>query len=66
MVKIETYIKIDTLRPHKTPLENNKKSVGITVTLQPIEQTLTDSEIDIVSDKIINKVSERTGGTLRG
>ena len=48
------------------PLENNKKSVGITVTLQPIEQTLTDSEIEIVSDKIINKVSERTGGTLRG
>jgi phenylalanyl-tRNA synthetase beta chain len=48
------------------PLESNKKSVGITVTLQPIEQTLTDVEIEIISDKIINKVLEKTGGTLRG
>ena len=48
------------------PLEKNKKSVGITVTLQPMVTTLTDSEIEIVSDKIIDKVAEKTGGFLRG
>ncbi|MDC0196275.1 phenylalanine--tRNA ligase subunit beta [Gammaproteobacteria bacterium] len=47
-------------------LEDNKKSVGIKVTLQPKETTLTDPEIEIVSNKIINKVLERTGGILRG
>ena len=47
-------------------LEDNKKSVGIKVTLQPTEATLTDTEIEIVSNKIINKVLEKTGGILRG
>lgn len=47
-------------------LEDNKKSVGIKVTLQPTETTLTDTEIEIVSNKIINKVLEKTGGILRG
>ena len=46
-------------------LEDNKKSVGIKVTLQPTETTLTDTEIENVSNKIINKVSEKTGGILR-
>ena len=48
----------DTLKP-------NKKSVGITVTLQPTELTLTDAEIQKISDKIISKVLEKTGGILR-
>ncbi len=47
-------------------LEDNKRSVGITVTLQPKETTLTDAEIEIVSDKIISNVLEKTGGILRG
>jgi phenylalanyl-tRNA synthetase beta chain len=47
-------------------LEDNKKSVGIKVTLRPTEATLTDTEIEIVSNKIINKVLEKTGGILRG
>jgi phenylalanyl-tRNA synthetase beta chain len=47
-------------------LEPNKKSVGITVTLQPTELTLTDAEIQTISDKIISKVLEKTGGILRG
>ncbi len=46
-------------------LEPNKKSVGITVTLQPTELTLTDAEIQKISDKIISKVLEKTGGILR-
>jgi phenylalanyl-tRNA synthetase beta chain len=47
-------------------LEDNKQSVGITVTLQPTETTLTDAEIEVVSNKIISNVLEKTGGILRG
>jgi phenylalanyl-tRNA synthetase beta chain len=43
----------------------DKKSVAIAVTLQPTEKTLTDAEIDAVSQKIVAAVSKATGGTLR-
>ena len=43
-----------------------KKSVAITVRLQPIESTLTDKDIEAVSAKIIDKVAKATGGVLRG
>ena len=43
-----------------------KKSVAISVTLQPREKTLTDVEIDAVAAKIIAEVSAKTGATLRG
>ena len=43
-----------------------KKSLGITVRLQPQEKTLTEAEIEAVSAKIIEKVSKATGGALRG
>lgn len=43
-----------------------KKSVAITVRLQPTSQTLTDKDIEAVSAKIIDKVAKATGGTLRG
>jgi len=43
-----------------------KKSVALTVRLQPGDKTLTDKEIEAVSAKIIEKVSKATGGTLRG
>ena len=43
-----------------------KKSVAISVTLQPREKTLTDVEIDAVAAKIIAEVSGKTGATLRG
>ena len=43
-----------------------KKSIALTVRLQPTATTLTDKEIDAVSAKIIEKVSKATGGTLRG
>lgn len=42
-----------------------KKSVAITVRLQPKDATLTDKDIEAVADKIIEKVSKATGGTLR-
>ena len=43
-----------------------KKSVAIAVTLQPVEATLTDDQIDAVAKKIIAEVEKRTGGVLRG
>ncbi len=43
-----------------------KKSVAISVRLQPTDATLTDKDIEAVSAKVIEKVSKATGGTLRG
>ncbi len=42
-----------------------KKSLALTVRLQPVEKTLTDADIEAVSKKIIEKVTKATGGTLR-
>lgn len=42
-----------------------KKSIALTVRLQPTEKTLTEADIDAVSKKIIEKVTKATGGTLR-
>lgn len=43
-----------------------KKSVAISVMLQPRTQTLTDADIETVSKKIVDAVASKTGGTLRG
>ncbi|OAN51111.1 phenylalanine--tRNA ligase subunit beta [Paramagnetospirillum marisnigri] len=43
-----------------------KKSLAITVTLQPTEKTLTDEEIEAVGAKIVAAVAKATGGELRG
>ena len=42
-----------------------KKSIGLTVRLQPVDKTLTEADIEAVSKKIIDKVTKATGGTLR-
>ena len=47
-------------------LDTHQMSVGLTVTLQPTEATLTDAEIEAVSDKIVANVVKHTGGILRG
>ena len=47
-------------------LGENKKSLAITVRMQPTDKTLTDEEIESVAAKIVEKVSKATGGTLRG
>ena len=47
-------------------IEAGKKSLAISVTLQPREKTLTDKEIDAVAAKIVAQVAKATGGTLRG
>jgi phenylalanyl-tRNA synthetase beta chain len=42
-----------------------KKSIAVSVRLQPVEKTLTDAEIEAVSSRIVEKVMKATGGTLR-
>ncbi len=42
-----------------------KKSIALTVRLQPRDKTLTDAEIEATSAKIVEKVCKATGGTLR-
>ena len=49
-----------------TGLEGGRKSIAITARLQPRGKTLTDAEIEAVSQKIIDKLQKATGGTLRG
>ena len=43
-----------------------QKSLAIAVTLQPVERTLTDAEIEAVCNKIVAAVAKATGATLRG
>ncbi|WP_238372373.1 phenylalanine--tRNA ligase subunit beta [Heliomarina baculiformis] len=47
-------------------LGEGKKSLAVTVRLQPSDKTLTEAEIEAVSAKIVEKVSKATGGSLRG
>ncbi len=47
-------------------LGEGKKSLAITVRLQPTDKTLKEKDIEAVSEKIIAKVSKATGGILRG
>jgi phenylalanyl-tRNA synthetase beta chain len=42
-----------------------KKSIALTVRLQPQEKTLTEAEIEAVSARIVEKVTKATGGALR-
>ena len=46
-------------------VDPDKKSVAIAVTLQPTEKTLTDAEIEAVSQKIVGEVAKKTGAVLR-
>lgn len=47
-------------------IPDGKKSVAISVVLQPRDKTLTDVEIEKVSEKIVADVSKKTGAALRG
>lgn len=47
-------------------IEQGKKSVALAVTLQPVDKTLTDAEIDAVAAKIVAEMTRRHGATLRG
>jgi phenylalanyl-tRNA synthetase beta chain len=47
-------------------LPEGKKSLAVTVVLQPQEQTLTDAEIEGFSKRFVAQVEKATGGKLRG
>jgi phenylalanyl-tRNA synthetase beta chain len=42
------------------------KSIALEITWQPQKDTLTDEQIDALSQKVISAVQRATGGTLRG
>jgi phenylalanyl-tRNA synthetase beta chain len=48
-----------------TGIDPGKKSVAITVILQPREKTMTDEEIEAIAARVVAQVSRRTGGVLR-
>lgn len=47
-------------------VDDGKKSVAITVTLQPSDKTLSEKEMEDTMNKIIDTVQQKTGSTLRG
>ncbi|WP_368186448.1 phenylalanine--tRNA ligase subunit beta [Aestuariibius sp. HNIBRBA575] len=47
-------------------LGEGKKSLAVTVRLQPKDATLKEADIEAVSAKIVEKVTKATGGALRG
>jgi phenylalanyl-tRNA synthetase beta chain len=46
-------------------IPSDKKSVAINVTLQAIDKTLTENDLDEISKRIIDTVSKKTGATIR-
>jgi phenylalanyl-tRNA synthetase beta chain len=46
-------------------MAEGKKSLGIEVTFQPRERTLTDAEIEAASQKVVAAVAKATGASLR-
>ncbi|HEV2557589.1 MAG TPA: phenylalanine--tRNA ligase subunit beta [Microvirga sp.] len=58
---------VDVFDVYEGPgIEADKKSVAVAVTLQPTAKTLTDTEIEAVSQKIVGEVTKKTGAVLRG
>ncbi|MEC8667840.1 MAG: phenylalanine--tRNA ligase subunit beta, partial [Pseudomonadota bacterium] len=47
-------------------LGEGKKSIAVTVTIQPKDKTLKEAEIEGIAGKVVEKVSKATGGVLRG
>jgi phenylalanyl-tRNA synthetase beta chain len=45
---------------------DGKKSIAVSVRLEPHEKTLTDQEIEAVATKIVAEATKKTGATLRG
>ena len=45
---------------------SGRKSLAVTVTLQPRDRTLTDADLESLASRVVGRVGERTGGTLRG
>lgn len=50
---------------YENNIANNKKSIGITITLQPKIKTLTKEEIDHISKEIIDFIQKKYDATIR-
>ncbi len=50
----------------ESQMGEGKKSIAVTVRLQPTDKTLKEKDIEAIAAKIIEKVGKATGGTLRG
>ena len=46
-------------------IDTGKKSIAFSITLEPKDKTLSENDIEQVSKKIISKIQESTGATLR-
>ena len=46
-------------------IPKDKKSVAINVTLQAIDKTLSENDLEEISKRIIETVSKKTGATIR-
>ena len=46
-------------------MPEGKKSIAVNVTIQSMEKTLSEKDISEVSQKIVNIVNTKTGGTIR-
>ena len=46
-------------------IPKDKKSVAINVTLQAVDKTLSEKDLDQISKKIIEVVKQKTGATIR-
>ncbi|MBB04791.1 MAG: phenylalanine--tRNA ligase subunit beta [Pseudooceanicola sp.] len=47
-------------------LGEGKKSIAVTVRIQPQDKTLKEAEIEAIASKVVEKVTKATGGVLRG
>ncbi len=65
---IETVRVFDEFTGEKaeSQMGEGKKSIAVTVRLQPKDKTLKEKDIEAVAAKIVEKVSKATGGALRG
>ena len=60
---IKKVITFDVFEGQNIP--EGKKSVAINVVIQALDKTLTENDLDQISQKIINTVKEKTGATSR-
>ena len=60
---ITDVIILDVYYGEKIP--QNKKSIAIKVTIQPIKETLTDAELEEISTQLIIAIHKKLSGSLR-
>jgi phenylalanyl-tRNA synthetase beta chain len=60
---IKKVITFDVFEGENIP--EGKKSIAINVVIQALDKTLSEKDLDIISQKIIETVKEKTGATIR-